>query len=95
MNEVTTGMFDPSAIRKMSLDGNNKAIRKLLISQQGREVWQWVHDERQATTHDVMNKFKLSVQHTSGILNKLYRQGYLRRHQQTQSSGGWEWVYYP
>ena len=94
MNEVTSGFFDDCAIRKMSLEGNNKAIKKLLISEQGKKFWRWVMDERKATTSDVMKEFKLSVQHTSGILNKLYKQGYLSRYEQTQESGGKEWVYY-
>ena len=86
--------FDESVIRKISLDGNNKAIRKLLISEQGKKVWRFVMDERKATTSDVMKEFRLSVQHASGILNKLYRQGYLSRYGRQQESGGKEWVYY-
>jgi predicted transcriptional regulator len=86
--------FDTCAIRKMSLDGNNKAIKKLLISEQGKKVWRWVMDERKATTAEVAKEFKLSVQHASGVLNKLHTQGYLSRFEQQQDSGGKEWVYY-
>lgn len=86
--------FDMSVIRKMSLEGKNKEIKKLLISEQGKKVWRWVMDERKATTSEVAKEFKLSPQHASGVLNKLHTQGYLSRFEQPQESGGKEWVYY-
>ena len=87
-------MIDCCAIRRMSLEGNNKEIKKLLISEQGKKVWRWVMDERKAKTSDVAKEFKLTTQHASGVLNKLNKQGYLSRFEQQQESGGKEWVYY-
>ena len=87
--------MDYSTIRQYSLQGFNKEIKKQLISDQGLEVYNWIARERQSTTAQVANKFKLSSQHASGLLNKLYKQNYLRRDSRIQSSGGQEWMYYP
>lgn len=86
--------FNAQVIRELSLLGKNKEIKKLLISEQGKKVWRFVMDERKATTADVSRELRLSIPHASGILNKLFRQGYLDRFEQPQESGGKEWVYY-
>lgn len=82
-------------IRRYSLAGCNDEIRKMLISEKAREVWFWINDKRHATPSEVADHFDLSAQHASTMLNKLYKQMYLRRHEQRQDSGGYEWVYYP
>ena len=86
---------DPSGIRAYSLAGLNSEVRKYLISDSARKVWKWVFDVRKATASEVSGEFDISIQHASGILNKLYKLQYLRRDENPQASGGYEWVYYP
>ena len=87
--------MDDCAIRNASLAGNNKRIRELLISKQGREFYRFIFDKREATTRDVADHFCVSIQHASTTLAKLYRQQYLRRDQWVHETGGKEWNYYP
>ena len=88
-------MLDECAIRSMSLGGNNKRIRGLLISKQGLIAYRFIFDKREATTRDVSEYLCISIQHASVMLDKLYKQQYLRRDQYKQESGGYEWNYYP
>ena len=86
--------MDKQAIRDASLSGRNKEIKALLISKQGRAIVKFIFDEREATTRQVADHFKISIQHSSTTLNKLYLQMYLRRDQHTHESGGKEYNYF-
>jgi len=78
----------------MSLAGNNKEIKDLLISDFNRKVYSVVRDEREVTASEIADEFDISIQHASGSLRKMYKQGYIRRWEQPQESGGFEWVYF-
>ena len=82
-------------IRSLSIQGKNEEIKALLLSEQSREVYRFVFDERESTAAEVAAKFNLSVQHASTILARLWRQIYLRRYQRSHKTGGREWVYHP
>ena len=86
--------MDGSEIRRMSLAGYNKQIKSLLISKQGKEAYQYIRDKREVTTRQVADHFDISIQHASTMLDKLYKQLYLRRDQLIQESGGHEWRYF-
>lgn len=88
-------MEHSETIRSLSIQGKNNEIKALLLSDQSRDVYRFVFDEREATAAQVAEKFDLSIQHASGMLAKMWRQMYLRRSEQAQESGGYEWVYYP
>lgn len=87
--------MDLSTIRELSLSGKNAEIKAAMISEQGRNIWFFVRDKREATASDVARHFDISIQHASGQLTKMWKKLYLRRHERPQESGGYEWVYYP
>ncbi len=78
----------------MSLAGKNKEIKELLISDFNRKVYFVIRDEREVTASEIAFKFDIGIQHASGSLRKMYKQGYIRRLEQPQESGGFEWVYF-
>ena len=87
--------MDCCEIRKYSLAGKNKEIKALLLSDQGRNIYHFIFDRREATSRDVAKHFDMSAQHASNVLYKMYKQLYLRRDEVKQDSGGYEWNYYP
>jgi len=87
-------MIDECAIRSMSIQGYNDEIRKLLMTKQEREIYMYIGLVKESTSEKIASYFYLSSQHASGILSKLYKKGYLRRLEQPQESGGYEWRYF-
>lgn len=85
--------MDAAKIRVWSLSGANEPIKKLLISDQGKQIFDFVKKQTSATSAEVGREFGLSVQHASIVLNRLWCQGYLSRKQSAHESGGQVYVY--
>ena len=80
-------------IRKWVLAGRSSSIRALLLTDNQRELVNYIYEEGFMTANTLSSILNVSIQNASSKLACLYNKGYLRRHTQSAESGGVEHTY--